>query len=173
MQTWYNALKYFPVNYMKIRCQLRKEYQIVTWNCHLHSQVLGHETVMCIMHCRKRHLHNSSKGSHLHNYNEIVTHIFAAETVTCISATETSNCIIATERFTNITVTKSTTCIIAMEPRDLHNCNKHHVYNCYRKCQLRSWKNFHLQKWCQSEVLLITIKKLGKWVSTKFKAKWF
>ena len=158
---------------MKIGCQLRKECKIVTWNCHLHSQVHGHETVMCIMHCRKRHLHNSSKALTYIITMKIVTHVFVAETVTCISATETSNCIIATERFTNITVTESTTCIIVTEPRDLHNCNKRHLHNCYRKCQLHSWKNFHLQKWCQSEVLLITIKKLGKWVSTKFKAKWF
>ena len=33
--------------------------------------------------------------------------------------------------------------------------------------------NFHLQKWCQSEILLVTIKKLSKRVSTNFKANSF
>ena len=55
------------------------------------------ETVMCIMHCRKYHLHDCNRDSHLHNCNKIVTRIFAAETVTCKCTAKTSNCIIATE----------------------------------------------------------------------------
>ena len=62
------------------------------------------ETLMCIMHYRKYHLHNCSRDFHLHNYNKIVTHIVAAETVTV-----TVICIIGTERSTNISVIESTT----------------------------------------------------------------
>ena len=75
---------------------------------------------------------------------EIVTHIFAAETFTYVSVAETSNCIIATKtvtfmtatkRSTNISVAESTTNIIAIEPQNLHNCNRcWHLRNCYRKC---------------------------------------
>ena len=57
-----------------------------------------------------------------------VTCISVVETSNCIIATETVTYIIATERSTNITVTESTTCIGAVEPQDLHNCN--------RRCQL-------------------------------------
>ena len=76
------------------------------------------ETVMCIMHCRKYHLHNCTGTPICIITIKIVTHIFVAEIVTCICAAETSNrimateivtCIIATERSTNIPVTDSTT----------------------------------------------------------------
>ena len=76
------------------------------------------ETVMCIMHCRKYHLHNCTVTPICIITIKIVTHIFVAEIVNCICATETSNCImtteiftciIATERSTNIPVTDSTT----------------------------------------------------------------
>ena len=66
------------------------------------------ETVMCIMHCRKYHLHNCNRDSCI-IIIKIVTHIFVAETVTCICAAETSNCIIATETITCIIVTERST----------------------------------------------------------------
>ena len=62
------------------------------------------EIVMCIMHCRKYHLHYCNRVSHMHNFNKIVTHIFAVETFA--NAAETSNCIIATETVTCIIATK-------------------------------------------------------------------
>ena len=37
--------------------------------------------------------------------------------------------------------------------------------------EFTTYRNFHLQKWCKSEILLVSIKKLSQWVSTKFKAK--
>ena len=72
---------------------------------------------MCIIHCRKPHLHDSTETPICIITTKIVTHL-AAETVTCICAAETSNyiiaaetvtCLIATERSTNIPVTKSAT----------------------------------------------------------------
>ena len=102
------------------------------------------ETVMCIMQCRKYHLHNCNKDSHLCNYcrnchplirlftyyaAETSNYIISTKTVTCIIATETLTCIIATERSTNITVTESTTCIIAIECQ-LHSSNRNcHLQN--------------------------------------------
>ena len=91
---------------------------------------------------------------------KIVTQIFAAETCTCINATETFNCIIAaetvtciiaTKRSTNISVAESTTEIIAIEPQNLHNCNRRwNLLNYYRKCQLHSSnRNIQLQNWLQ------------------------
>ena len=118
---------------------------------------------------------------------KIVTHIFAAETFTCINAAETSNCIIATEtvtciiatkRSTNINVAESTTNIIAIEPQKLHNCNRHWhlLHNCYKVsvavptettiCRI-DYRNFHLQKWYQSQTLLVIIKKFSELVRTK------
>ena len=65
------------------------------------------DTVMCIMLCRKYHLHNCNRDSHLHIITiQIATHIFAAETVTCICVVGTSNCITATETVTCIIVEK-------------------------------------------------------------------
>ena len=69
------------------------------------AYIITTEIVMCIMHCRKYHLHDCNRDSHLHNFNNIVTNIFAAEIFTCISVAETSNCIIATETVTVTTAT--------------------------------------------------------------------
>ena len=71
------------------------------------------DTVMCIMHHRKYHLHNCNRDSHLHNWNknchpETVTCICATETSNCITATETVTCIIVKERPTNIQITEIT-----------------------------------------------------------------
>ena len=76
------------------------------------------ETVICIMHCRKYHLHYCTETPICIITKKIVTRVFATETVSCICAAETSNCItatgtgtciIATERSTNTPVTESTT----------------------------------------------------------------
>ena len=77
--------------------------------------IITKETILCIMHCRKYHLHNCNRDSHLKTTTKIVTHIFAAETVTCTSAAETSNCIITTETVTCIIATEKTTNIIVTE----------------------------------------------------------
>ena len=121
---------------------------------------------------------------------KIVTHTFTAETFICINATETLNCIIATEIVFCIIATKSLTNItsrkynlIAIEPQNLHNCNKRcntciitiEGVICIVPTETATYRidcrNFHLLKWCQSEILLIIIKKLSEWVSTKFLAK--
>ena len=111
---------------------------------------------------------------------KIATHMFAA--FTCINAAEKSNYMIATETVTyviatkgstNIIVAKCITNIIAIEPQNLHSCNRRWpLHNCYRKSQLHSLteaatrrvgnRNFHLQKWCQSEILLVIIKKFSE-----------
>ena len=112
---------------------------------------------------------------------KIVTHIFAAETCTCINAaerfnciiaTETVTCIIATKRSTNISVPESSTNITAIEPQNLHNCNRRwHLItiesvSCIVPTEIFTcridYRNFHLQKWCQSEILLVIIKKLNE-----------
>ena len=94
------------------------------------TPIITTETVLCIMHCRKYHLHKARTSKIT---IKIVTHIFAAETATCISEAETSNYIIATE---------TVTCIIATEPQNLHNCKRRHLHNCYRKLH-SSKRNCH------------------------------
>ena len=69
---------------------------------------------MCIMHCRKYYLHDTT---------EIFTFINAAETSNCIIATEAVTCVIATKRSTNVIVAEKTTNIIAIEPENLRNRN--------------------------------------------------
>ena len=59
------------------------------------------ETVICIMHCRKYHLHNCNRDIPICIITiKIATRIFATGTVTCICVAEPSNCIIATETVT-------------------------------------------------------------------------
>ena len=67
---------------------------------------------------------------------------------TGINATDVVTCIIVIESVSSIVPTETTTCRI-------------------------DYRNFYSQKWCQSEILLVTIKKLSKWVSTKFKVDSF
>ena len=143
----------FLVNFMKNGYLLVRERNIklllktVTYIATIETVtcIITIEIVMCKMHCRKYYLHDCNRDSHMYNFNKIVTHIFPAET-TCIDAVETSNCIIATEtvsciiatkRSTNIKdiiVVESTTDIIAIEPQNLHICNRHlHLHNYYRK----------------------------------------
>ena len=66
IQTWYNAFtkrgcQLEKVNYLKLTYIAIKE----RLTC-----IITIETVMCIMHCRKYHLHNCNRDSHLHNYNK-------------------------------------------------------------------------------------------------------
>ena len=131
--------------------------------------IIAMETVMRIMHCRKYHLHNCKRGSHLHNYNENChPHICCRNCYlhncnrkihqdtsdrkyhlkTCKNATDVVTCIIAIESVSCIVPTETATCRI-------------------------DYRNFHLQKCCQSEILLVTLKKLSKRVSTNFKANSF
>ena len=184
----------FLVNFMKNGYLLVRERNIklllktVTYIATIETVtcIITIEIVMCKMHCRKYYLHDCNRDSHMYNFNKIVTHIFPAET-TCIDAVETSNCIIATEtvsciiatkRSTNIIVAESTTNIIAIEPQNLHNCNRRwHLesVSCIVPTEISTcridYRNFHLQKWCQSEILLVIIKKFSEWVKAKFKAK--
>ena len=67
---------------------------------------------------------------------------------TCINATDIVTCVIAIE---------SVSCIVPAETAI---------------CRI-DYRNFYLQKWCQSEILLVTIKELSKRVSSKFKANSF
>ena len=77
---------------------------------------------------------------------KIVIHIFIAETVSWISAAGTSYCIIATETITSMIAKGSASCMVATETAT---------------CKI-DWTNFYLQKRCQSEVLLVTVKKLSE-----------
>ena len=105
--------------------------ETVTYIAIKESHLHNYNRVMCIMHCRKYHLHNCNRDSHLHNYNKNChPHICcrnchlhcAAETSNCITATETVTCIIVTERSTNIPVT----------PENLQKCNRRcHLHNCH------------------------------------------
>ena len=67
---------------------------------------------------------------------------------TCINATDVVTCIIAIESVSYIVPTETAICRI-------------------------DYRNFHFQKWCQSEILLVAIKKLSKRISTNFKANSF
>ena len=118
---------------------------------------------------------------------KLFTCINAAETSNCIIVIEAVTCVIATKRSTNIIAVESTTDIIAIKPQNLHNCNRRwHLHNYYGIIAIESdscivptetaicridYRNFHLQKWYQSEILLVVIKKFSEWVKAKFKAK--
>ena len=130
MQTWYNAFKCFLVNFIK-RLSVRKRnmellHETVTYIAIKErlTYIITIETVMCIMHCRKYHLHNCTETPICIITIKIVIHIFvaeiviciyAAETYNCTMATETVTCIIATERCTHIPVTERSTDIPVIE----------------------------------------------------------
>ena len=119
---------------MKSGCQLATTERVTC--------IITIETVMCIVTMKIT--------------IKIVTHKLAVKTVTCISAADTSNYIIATKRATNIFVTESATCIIAVEPQDLHNCNRccHRSVSCMVPTETATCsmdcRSFHSQKWCHS-----------------------
>ena len=94
-----------------------------------------------------------------------VTHIFAAETFTCINAIK---------RSTNIIVEESTTDIIAIELQNLHKIATDDgtciiaiesvsciVATGTATCRV-DYRNFHLQKWCQSEIIAIALNKFSE-----------
>ena len=67
---------------------------------------------------------------------------------TCINATDAITCIICIESVSCIVPTETSTCKI-------------------------DYRNFNLQRWYQSEIRSVTIKKLSKWVSNRFMANSF
>ena len=109
---------------------------------------------MCIMHCRKYHLHNCNKDFHLHNDNKNChLHIccrnmspaYVLQKPNYITETETVTWIIVRERSTNIPVTESNIW-------NLSKCNRRcHLHSCHRYIdQWHSYsRNCHLQKWPQ------------------------
>ena len=141
--------------------------------------IIAMETFMCIMHCRKYHLHNCNRDSHQYNYNKKLSSTYLLQKLlpayvmqklliyqsillsTNIPVTESTTylktCKNATGVFTYVIAIESVSCIIPTE-----NVT----------CRI-DYRNFHLQKWCQSEILLVAIKKLRKRVSTNFKANSF
>ena len=163
----------------------------ITWNCRLHSYkrktcLHNYNRVMCIMHCRKYHLHNCNRNSHLHNYNKNCQPHLCCRNChlhICSKNSKLHNCnrnshLLNYNRkihlhtsnkdyhFKTCINARDVTWIIAIEsvsgivPTETSTCRIDH-------------RNFNLQKWCQSEIRLVTIKKLSKWVSTKFKANSF
>ena len=99
--------------------------------------------------------------------------INGAETSNCIISTEIVTCIIAPKRSTKINVAESTTNVIAIEPQKLYDCNRRwHLIiaiesvNCIVPTETATcrndYRNFHSQKWCQSETLLVKIKKFNE-----------
>ena len=136
------------------------------------------ETIMCIMQCRKYHLqnynenchrhiccrncylhmccryfllHNCNRNSHLHNCKRKIhqhTSKRKYHLKTCKNATDVVTCIIAIESVSCIVSTETVTSRI-------------------------DYRNFNLQKRCQPEILLVTIKKLSKRVCINFKANSF
>ena len=79
---------------------------------------------------------------------------------------------IATERSTNIAVTESTTCIVAIEPQNLHKLaiesGSYIVPTETATCRMTIYRNFHLQKWWHSEILLVALKKIVRQNSFSF-----
>ena len=85
-------------------------------------------------------LHNCNRNSHLHiSYRKIHQHTSNRKYClkTCTNATDVVTYIIAIESVSYIVTTETVACRIDN-------------------------RNFHLQKWCQPEILLFTIKKLSK-----------
>ena len=159
MQTWYNVIKCFQVNFMKKGCQ-KKEYEMlietVTYIAIIErvTFIITIETVMCIMHCKNTSCVIATETPIWIITVKIATHKFAAEAVTCICVAEISNCIIATETVTSISVTERST-NIPVPLQNLHKCNRRHLHNCRRKCQLQSSnRNCHLQNWLQKPSLV-------------------
>ena len=116
-------------------------------NCHPLIRCRNYHPHMC---CRNFYLHNCNRKSHLHNCNRKIQHNSNRKyhLKTCINEPEVVTCLITIENVSCIVPTETVTCRI-------------------------DYRNFHLQKWCPSEILLVTIKKLSKSVSTNFKTNSF
>ena len=99
---------------------------------------------------KKSHLHNCNGNSHLHNCNRKI-HQHTSNRKYHLKTSKNATGV------TYITAIESVSCIVPTETIT---------------CRI-DYRNFHLQKWCQSDILLVTIKKLSKRVSTNFKANSF
>ena len=145
---------------MKRGCQLKKRklLKTVTYIA-IKERLFCIITIdLCIMHCRKYHLRNCNRNPRLRNYNKN-----CQPHLSCRNS-HLLNCNRKIHQHTSNKKYYLKTCINA-------TC---HLHNCHRKSQLHSSnRNFNLQKWCQPEIRLVTIKKLSKWVITKFKENSF
>ena len=129
LQKWWNANLICLVNFMKQLSISERNMKLLVQTVTIQSYkrvacIIIVETVKCIMHCRKYHLHKCNRVSYLHNYNKnCCPYIFlklgftpckaeqplrGMETTNSITATEIITWIIAIERSTNIPVTEST-----------------------------------------------------------------
>ena len=98
-------------------------------------------------------MYNYNRNSHLHGCNRKINqhkcnkknHLHNCnKTSEPALFPQTFTCIISTESVSFIVPTKTVTCRI-------------------------DYKHFYLEKWCQSKILLVAIKKLSEWVTTKVK----
>ena len=100
------------------------------------------------MHCRTFHQHNCNRDSHNYNKNCFLQKLLPAYVLQKLLTAQLKESESVIESVSYVVPTETATYII--------DC-----------------RNFHFQKWCQSDILLVTIKKLSKSVSTKFKANSF
>ena len=116
---------------MKNGYQLEKEYNVATWNCHIHSYK------------RNRHLHNYNRNSHVHNALQKILPAWLRQKDPpdiCYKVYHQHNC--KRTQKTCIIATDVGTSIIDERHWDLHNY--------YRKCQLHSSnRSCHLQNCLQ------------------------
>ena len=111
-------------------------------------------------------MHNYNRNSYVHSVMHSNVHKRNSHMLNCnrkIHQYTTNNryqlktCINATEIATCRTAIESVGCTV---PTETSTCRT-------------DYKNFHQQKWYQSEICLVTIKKLSELVSTEFKANSF
>ena len=74
MQTSYNVFQFsgqFYEKWMLVRERnVNLLLEAVTNMAAMETCIITIEIVMCIMHCRKYHLHDCNRDSHLHNFNK-------------------------------------------------------------------------------------------------------
>ena len=109
------------------------------------THISAAETFTCIM-LQNFHLHNCNKNSHLHNCNKKIHQYKCSRKYHQHNCYRTLNCIIAADVSTCIIAIESVSCIVPTETAT---------------CRI-DYRNFHLQKWCQSEILLVIIKKFSE-----------
>ena len=121
--------------------------------------IITMETIMCIIYCWKYHLHNCNRDSNLQNCNKSFAYVLQncnrnSHMHNCNRKIHQLNCNRKYRLKTCKNATDVVTCIIAIEsaccifPTETATCRF-------------DYRNFHLQKWCQSEILVVTIKKLS------------
>ena len=89
MQIWYNALcllmssGQFYEKWMSVRERnIKLLLEAVTYMATMETAtcIIAIEIVMCIMHCRKYHLHDCNRDSHLHKFNKnCLPHIYCRD----------------------------------------------------------------------------------------------